>query len=344
MSADSAVDERVQPVAAPCVHGHWHQHKVVPVSSLANGDGGSLTKNIHVGIKAATATGGGRGGRRVSGLIQLADLAELDHNGFPKTKNFWRDWAEGKVAALSFVAVLATPILSLTFGGAWLGYVLARDSVKKSDVNEQGRWFGHHLVECKSSRNEQDAWFIMYCASLVGLPTMRFALAIAQSHIMRASNIWPHTFGDAVVVTLGGWWIAYRNFENLSSTGLLVFVASLFFSYNVVGSVSRRLAQFQASMHRKRAKNLVKKVCQDIALGLVLATMGNMSWLYLIASERIGGSMDVFINGLLYPALCAGFRVLLQRINKQSLHLRQNQDYDRLLEVAAVTSSTIVSF
>jgi len=258
-------------------------------------------------------------------------------------KNFWRAWAENMVAALGFVACLAAPILSLTFGGAWLAKILARASVQKSDVNEFDRWIGHVLMECKGSRTEQDAWVILYLTA-ISLSTVRCAHAIAQSQFLLVRNVWPHTFGGVVSVTLGGWLIARETFENVSPIGTLVFIVSFLFSCNVVGSTSRRLAQFRASTHRKRAKHLARNVCQDIAVALVKTTMMVMSWLYLIASERTSGSMDVLINGVLYPASCAGFRVLLHKINQKALRRKQNQDHERLLEVAALTSSYIVSF
>jgi len=123
----------------------------------------------------------------------------------------------------------------------------------------------------------------------------------------------------------------------------LCLLAFFVFLYNIVGGILRRFAQFRTSKHTQRAKHLFQNILQDAVLALVVTTMDIMSWLYLIASERTSGSVDILINGVLYPASCACFRVLLHMIHQKSLQKIYNQDHDRLLEVAGLTSSFIVS-
>jgi hypothetical protein len=329
------------------------RQKVVPSNSLGkSAEKGAI---LVVGLeeesrpepKTSSTSAVKAGGRRSSGLMTF------DHNAAQEHVS----WARREVETLLFVALFALLILPLTFLLARLAVTLANGSGaedhRNSDnvshtaydfyVTNTSEWFGYSLSECQAARQlEQDAWLTIYFI-VIGCSMCRIAISIVESHFLLVRNVWTHTLIGLVFVTLAGSLIAHASIGSISSAGLIFYIVFITFSYNIAGNASRRFAQYLSSKHRKRAQRLAQNIFRDAAVAALQTFIMLLSAFYLIASERTSGSIDILINGVLYPAACAGARILLHKITQSALKRKQNQDDDRLLEIAGLTSSIIVS-
>ena len=331
-------------------------HKVAPVSSSAfeedscgvlvndteKAEEQKGTRSDCQGVVLAKPGDGGRPGRRRSGLM----LLELDASGTiiqTAHPRFWSTWFQRKVASFVFVSFFCMMIVPLTLGFAWIVNILANQTGSGSaSDSDTSVWFGHGLVKCTSQGLERDAWLLFFYVSAVLYASLS-SLVIFQVHFFMSRSVWLHTLGGLVVVIMAGLLVVRTTFRSISVAGLVAFFYLYLFLGNLVGRISRRVAQYRYSKHKNKRKYFIKNVQQETVVAFVTATMIMMSGLYLIASERTSGALDILINGILYPALCATFRALLHKINQDALHRKTNQDHDRLMDVAGITSSMIVS-
>ena len=157
-------------------------------------------------------------------------------------------------------------------------------------------------------------------------------------------NVWPHEVGAWFFVTLTSWFVAQETiFKAPSKAGFLLFFVGMFFFYNWLANLCRRVAQYRSSTKRNKKKRFLQKCAQDLTLASVYTTMQVMSGLYLIASERSSGMTDIFINGVGYPTLITGFRIFLHKFNQRALQDKKITNNERQVEIAGLVSSNVVS-
>jgi hypothetical protein len=283
-----------------------------------------------------TRTGQAAAGRRLSsGLISVP----LEEQASGREAGGCCGWLRYRLETFRFVLVSLCGIIPGLFLFAW-----ASHNLSGGEGGTTGSWFAFELNECATEKKTQKDARLIFWLAVAGMLFLRCSIAISQSKFLMVKNVWPHEVGAFLFVTLTSWFVAQEMFfKRAPKGGFPLFFITMVFAYNSLSTLTRRAAQYRSSTKNNIKKRFLQKCVHDLTFACACTAMVFMNALYLIASERSSGISDIFINGIGYPALIAGFRTYMLQVNQRVLQEKRNTNKERLVEVTGLQSSIIVS-